>query len=45
MKQDNFQKQLLKHSGDFKKILETPDGDWSVKVFIDIAKNIYAISV
>jgi len=45
MKQDNFQKQLLKYSEDFKNILETPTGDWSVKGFIDIAKNIYTISV
>ncbi len=45
MKQDTFQKQLTKHSEDFRKILETPDGDWSVKGFIDIAKNIYTISV
>ena len=45
MKQDDFQKQLLKHSEDFRKILETPSGDWSVKGFIDIAKNIYTISV
>lgn len=45
MNQDNFQKQLLKHSEDFRNILETPNGDWSVKGFIDIAKNIYTISV
>lgn len=45
MKQDNFQKQLLKYSKDFKNILETPTGDWSVKGFIDITKNIYTISV
>lgn len=45
MKQDTFQKQLLEYSEDFKNILETPTGDWSVKGFIDIAKNIYTISV
>ena len=45
MKQDHFQKRLLKHLEDFKNILETPSGDWSVKGFIDIAKNIYTISV
>lgn len=44
MKQDVFQEQLLKHSDDFRKNLETPSGDWSVKGFIDIAKNIYTIS-
>jgi Restriction endonuclease EcoRV len=45
MKQDEFQKSLLKHTEDFHKILATPSGDWSVKGFIDIAKNIYTISV
>lgn len=45
MELDNFQKSLLKHSGDFQKILSTPSGDWSVKGFIDVAKNIYTISV
>ncbi|MCH9705650.1 MAG: restriction endonuclease [Proteobacteria bacterium] len=44
MKLDKFQKQLLKHTGDFHAILTTPTGDWSVKGFIDIAKNIYTIS-
>src|SRR3989338_2557180 len=45
MEQDNFQKSLLKHIEDFRKVLATPSGDWSVKGFIDIAKNIYTISV
>jgi len=45
MKQNNFQKQLLQYNEDFKRILETPAGDWSLKGFIDIAKNIYTISV
>ena len=45
MEQDNFQKNLLKHTEDFRKVLSTPSGDWSVKGFIDIAKNIYTISV
>lgn len=45
MRLDNFQKQLLQYSEDFRKLLETPDGDWAVKGFIDIAKNIYTISV
>ncbi|MBP8994010.1 MAG: hypothetical protein KBG30_09380 [Bacteroidales bacterium] len=30
---------------DFRKILATPSGDWTVKWFIDVAKNIYTISV
>lgn len=42
---DNFQKSLLKHTEEFRKVLATPSGDWSVKGFIDIAKNIYTISV
>lgn len=45
MEQDNFQKGLLKHINDFRKVLATPSGDWSVKGFIDVAKNIYTISV
>jgi len=45
MKLDNFQKNLLKHTEDFRKVLATPSGDWSVKGFIDITKNIYTISV
>ena len=45
MKTDNFQKNLLKHTENFRKVLATPSGDWSVKGFIDIAKNIYTISV
>jgi len=40
MEQDNFQKSLLKHTEDFRKVLATPSGDWSIKGFIDIAKNI-----
>lgn len=45
MIQDAFQKGLLKHTNEFRKILSTPDGSWSVKGFIDIAKNVYTISV
>ena len=45
MELDNFQKSLLKHTEDFRKILATPSGDWTVKGFIDVAKNIYTISV
>lgn len=36
MEQDNFQRNLLKHTEDFRKVLATPSGDWSVKGFIDI---------
>src|SRR3989339_1925817 len=45
METDTFQKNLIKHTEDFRKVLTTPSGDWSVKGFIDIAKNIYTISV
>lgn len=45
MEQYNFQSSLLKHTEDFRKVLAAPSGDWSVKGFIDIAKNIYTISV
>ena len=45
METDTFQKSLLKHTEDFRKVLATSSGDWSVKGFIDVAKNIYTISV
>jgi len=45
MQQDNFQNSLLRHTEDFRRVLATPNGDWSVKGFIDAAKNIYTISV
>ena len=45
MELDDFQKGLLKHTNDFRNVLSTPSGDWSVKGFIDVAKNIYTISV
>jgi len=44
MEKDNFQKNLLKHTEDFRKVLATPSGEWSVKGFIDIAKNIWNIA-
>jgi hypothetical protein len=42
---DDFQMNLLRCINDFRSILETSDGDWAVKGFIDVAKNIYTISV
>ena len=45
MELDNFQKGLLRHIDDFHKVLSTDSGDWTVKGFIDITKNIYTISV
>lgn len=41
----DFEKQLIKCIDEFKSVLSTPSGDWSVKGFIDVAKNIYTISV
>jgi len=45
MELDNFQKSLLQHAEDFRKVLATPSGYWSVKGFIDVARNIYTISM
>ncbi|MCA6072268.1 MAG: hypothetical protein LE178_01805 [Endomicrobium sp.] len=42
---DDFQMNLLRCINDFRYVLETSDGDWTVKGFIDVAKNIYTISV
>ncbi|MCA6069831.1 MAG: hypothetical protein LE180_01725 [Endomicrobium sp.] len=42
---DDFQMNLLRCINDFRSVLETSDGDWTVKGFIDVAKNIYTISV
>ncbi|MCA6071562.1 MAG: hypothetical protein LE168_04210 [Endomicrobium sp.] len=35
---DDFQTNLLRRINDFRSILETSEGDWTVKGFIDIAK-------
>lgn len=42
---DEFRNQLLKYVDTFNAAVSTEDGDWVVKGFIDIAKNIYTISV
>lgn len=42
---EKFRKQLLKHVELFNSAVSTGKGDWVVKGFIDIAKNIYTISV
>lgn len=42
---EKFKKQLLKYVDQFNTAVSTEDGDWVVKGFIDIAKNIYTISV
>ena len=40
-----FEKSLLGCVEEFREVLSTSSGDWSVKGFIDVAKNIYTISV
>ncbi|MFN3466585.1 MAG: type II restriction endonuclease, partial [Candidatus Brocadiales bacterium] len=42
---EKFRKQLLKHVELFNAAISTGKGDWVVKGFIDIARNIYTISV
>jgi hypothetical protein len=42
---ERFQKELLVHVDLFNAAISTGAGDWVVKGFIDIAKNIYTISV
>lgn len=44
MPQD-FRTQLIGYFDELKKTLATPKGDWVIKGFIDIYKNIYTISV
>jgi len=41
---EDFRKKLQKHIMLFNKAVSTKNGDWVVKGFIDIAKNIYTIS-
>jgi len=41
---DRFRNQLARNAELFSKAISTGDGDWVVKGFIDIAKNIYTIS-
>lgn len=41
----NFKEELKKYFDEFVKIIATDEGDWTVKGFIDIYKNIYTISV
>jgi len=42
---EKFRDQLIKYVDQFNAAVSTEDGDWVVKGFIDIAKNIYTISV
>ncbi len=41
---DRFQESLKRYFKNFFSVLATEDGDWTVKGFIDLYKNIYAIS-
>jgi hypothetical protein len=45
MTRDQFQAILQTEASCFNAAVSTPDGDWVVKGFIDIARNIYTISV
>ena len=42
---DDFRNGLLAHFSDFERTLATDKGDWVVKGFIDVYRNIYTISV
>jgi len=42
---ERFKKQLAEHISSFNEAVSTNKGDWIVKGFIDIARNIYTISV
>ena len=42
---NNFLRLIQKEVADFSKSISTAQGDWVVKGFIDIAKNIYTISI
>jgi hypothetical protein len=42
---DDFRQSLLAHVEEFKRTLATDAGDWVVKGFIDVYRNIYTISV
>jgi hypothetical protein len=37
---DTFRQDLLEHISDFEQALSTHEGDWTVKGFIDVYKNI-----
>ena len=45
MTMDDFRQSLLAHVEEFKRALATDAGDWVVKGFIDVYRNIYTISV
>jgi len=45
MKSIDFRGKLLTYFEEFKRTLATDDGDWVVKGFIDVYRNIYTISI
>ena len=45
MSADKFRDDLLAHLNDFRRTLSSDNGDWTVKGFIDIYRNIYTVSV
>jgi len=45
MSADTFRKDLLGYFDEFQRTLATDSGDWTVKGFIDLYKNIYAVSI
>ncbi len=45
MTMDDFRERLLSHFDEFGRTLATDAGDWVVKGFIDVYRNIYTISV
>jgi hypothetical protein len=45
MTADHFRDSLLMHFGEFQRTLATDAGDWVVKGFIDVYRNIYTVSV
>lgn len=45
MVMDDFRRNLLTHFSNFRRTLATDNGDWVVKGFIDVYRNIYTISI
>jgi len=45
MNAGEFRSEFVEYLEEFKKIISTDDGEWVIKGFIDIYKNIYTISV
>jgi hypothetical protein len=43
IKNDDFQISLLKYAQEFLSVLKTSDDNWTVKRFIDIARNMSTV--